>query len=53
MAYVNYHAVHKPLLEKQTLVDKYQAKLTTHPPKAGLPKGLETEGKLEEQADSR
>ena len=47
MAYVNYHAVHKPLLEKKDLVEKYQAKLTTHPPRAGLPKGLEMEGRLE------
>jgi arylsulfatase A-like enzyme len=47
MAYVNYHAVHKPLAENKALVAKYQAKLTTHPPKAGLPKGLEMEGKLE------
>jgi len=46
MAYVNYHAVHKPLLETESLVAKYEDKLKTDPPKAGLPKGLEMEGKL-------
>ena len=44
MAYVNYHAVHLPHREKVSLVGKYKHKLQTNPPKAGLPKGLETEG---------
>lgn len=44
MAYVNYHAVHLPHREKESLVGKYKFKLKTNPPQSGLPKGLETEG---------
>lgn len=44
MAYVNYHAVHLPHKEKESLVAKYKAKLKSSPPQAGLPKGLEMEG---------
>jgi arylsulfatase A-like enzyme len=42
-AYVCYHAVHTPLKEREDLVDKYRAKLTTDPPKSRGPKGLEKE----------
>jgi arylsulfatase A-like enzyme len=42
-AYVNYHAVHIPLKERQDVVDTYIQKLETNPPKPGKPAGLEME----------
>ena len=44
MVYINYHAVHLPHREKESLVAKYKMKLKSNPPKAGFPKGLEREG---------
>ncbi|MFC1498114.1 sulfatase [Verrucomicrobiota bacterium] len=44
-AYVNYHAVHAPAKERQEIVDKYQKKLKSNPPKPGEPRGLEVENR--------
>jgi len=42
-ASAHYHAVHLPLRERGELVDKYKAKLASHPPKSHGPVGLEKE----------
>jgi arylsulfatase A-like enzyme len=42
-AYVNYHAVHTPLTERQDVVAMFTAKKDTNPPRSAGPSGLEKE----------